>query len=215
MQKKKPLLTIRPVFDSGLVSVEALLIGAAGTVGLVLFGGTLLFLLLTLLGLGGLVSASGVFIFCFVIGIALIPAGYYEAKKRAYRRTAFLFYESHFEYQDFRFLITRRRGRIRYEDISNIYERGNTLQGHRTLTSVYIEVPGMPHRGIGISYNPNAFRGVYIPDVKEKGNYGDKIIAVIEGPQQTAADNASPAPEQPPTPNTPAADTPESHDSED
>ena len=177
-EKPKPVLPVRPQFDIGLVMVESVLAGIAGAaVGF--FGlGIFLYLFVIILGLGNLFSAGFVFGTCFVVGLVGMPPLFFELKKTAYRRTIFHFYDSYFEFQDFKFFLTRRRQRVRYSDITDVYERATSLQHRRVLTSVYIEVPKMASGPRG------GFAGVKIPDVHESGDLRSKVVALIEAASQ-------------------------------
>ncbi len=106
-------------------------------------------------------SAGTLYDIFFILSLAISPALYYEMKKNAWKRTVFKFFDDYVEYQDFKFLITRRKGRVRLRDITDVYERASILQSRRVLTTVYMAVPSMAVRG----NLPNAFFGLKIADV--------------------------------------------------
>jgi hypothetical protein len=182
MEKKTPLLTVKPVFDPGLAMMESLPACAAGTVVSVFLGATLIVLLLGALGLGNLIGAGSVYSTFFVLGLAATPALYFEAKKAAYRRTVFHFHADYLEYQDFRFFLNRRRGRVRLRDIDDVLERTSFLQSRRGLSSVYLVIPSFPQRLQG------PLPGLKIPDVPDQAGLRDKIIDLIEASDRRAAE---------------------------
>jgi hypothetical protein len=173
-QKAPPLLSARPVFDQGLVIAESAVAAALGaTLGAIL-AGTFFFLLFNLIGLGGFVQAGGLYSTFLVLGLALSPAAYFEIKKRAWARTVYNFHADHLEYQDFKFLLQRRRGRVRYRDIRDVYERASPLQARRVLTSLYILIPGFP------SQMQRGMPGIRMSDLPENAGLREKIVDIIE-----------------------------------
>ena len=187
MEKKQPLLVIRPAFHSTPAIVEAVLAGLVGTAVLVFLGATLLSLFFSLLGLGALISLGALFKILLVLGLAGLPPAYYEAKKKAWSRTIYQFHPDHMEYQDFKFLFVRRRGRVRLRDITDVYERANPLQARFMLTSLYFIIPGLPDmiaRGIS---------GLHIADVADNASLREKILDLIEASETRR--RATPAPQ--------------------
>jgi hypothetical protein len=202
MAKTPPLFALRSRFDQALTLVEAAPAGVVGAVFSAFVAGTAVYILLSIIGLGRFLSVEGVLGLFFVLGFALSPAAYYEIKKFAYKNTFYAFYDDWLEYQEFRFFVTRRRGRVRLRDIRDVYERASPLQARRTLTSLYLAVPGM---------NPAAerqggFSGLKILDVPENSGARDKIVELIEASAARAQAQAqTPAPAAPPPP--PPAET--------
>jgi hypothetical protein len=192
--KKKPIFAIKPTFDKPLVACEAALAALGGIVICVFLLATFVFIIFNIIGLGS-IAGSGLYHLFFFIGLIASPVLYFELKRTAYRRTVYLFYDDYMEYQDFRFLLTRRRGRLRYEEISDVYENAGMMQSRRLLTTVYVVVPGMP---TGMARNtPGAFNGVKIPDVPENGGYADRIIAIVQAYMQGGIVPQSPATQPP------------------
>ena len=173
-EKIPPLLTVRPVFDPGLTMVESAMAACVGAVVGVFLCGTFVLLLLNIVGLGSFISGGTLFSTFFVLGLALSPALYFEQKKKVYRRTIYNFHADHLDYQDFKFLLQRRRGRVRLRDIRDVYERASPLQARRVLTSVYLLIPGFP------SQMQRGMPGMKIPDVPENGALREKIVDLVE-----------------------------------
>jgi hypothetical protein len=181
MEKKPPLLAVRPAFDSTLAAIESVPVGLAGVAASVFLGGTFFFMLFSLLGLGRLVSVGTIYIVFFVLGLALAPALYYELKKAACRRTAWLFHEEYLDYQDFRFFLLRRRGRVRMRDISDVVERTGLLQARRGLSSLHLVIPGFP------ALAQDGITGLKMIDVPARAGLREKIRDLIEGNYPVAA----------------------------
>jgi hypothetical protein len=192
MEKQIPLLTIKPQFDPALTMVEAIPAGIAGTTIAVFLGGTFFFILLNIIGLGKFMNGGSLYSTFLVLGLALTPAIYYELKKSAYRRTVYHFYEDSLEYQDFKFFLTRRRGRVRLRDITDVTARATFLQSRRTLTTIYLTIPGFSPIVQGI------LPGLKIMDVPEKGGLQDKILDLVEQSSQRYYSNRNAAQPAPP-----------------
>jgi len=197
MEKKHPLLTIRPHFDQGLVTVQALMFTGIGFVLTTLIGGTLFFILLNMIGVGRFFSASHIYGLFLIGSIVMLPPVFFEVKKKAYARTFFRFYEDYLEYQYFQFLISPRRGRVRYRDIDDVMQAGSALQSQRMLTTILIAVPGM-------NRHPRAFSGLKVEDVPMKLDLMPRILDLIENSEYRAiarvAGAAAPAPLAPSVP---------------
>lgn len=193
MEKKQPLLTIRPHFDQGLVTVQALLFTGVGFILTTLIGGTLFFILLHMIGIGRFFSAGHIYGFFLIGSIVVLPPLFFELKKKAYARTFFRFYEDYLEYQYFQFLISPRRGRIRYRDVEDVMQEGGALQSQRMLTSILISVPGM-------NRHPRAFSGLRIEDVPMKLDLMPRILDFIEKSEYRAIARAAGAVAPPATP---------------
>jgi hypothetical protein len=173
-EKAPPLLSVRPVFDPGLTMVESGLAAIFGGTVVAFVGGTILFLLLGLTGLGRFISAGGLYSTFLVLGLALSPAVYFEIKKAAFRRTVYNFHADILEYRDFRFLLQARRGHVRLRDIRDVYERASPLQSRRALSSIYLVIPNFP------SQMQQGVPGIKILDVPESAGLRDKIVDLIE-----------------------------------
>src|SRR6218665_1687466 len=139
MERQQPLLTIRPHFDQGLVTLQAVLFTAAAFLLVAIICGTLFYILLMLIGLG--ISAGYVYGLFLVASLVVLPPLFFELKKKAYSRTFFRFYDDYLEFQYFQFMLSQRRGRVRYRDVSDVVQAGGALQSQRMLTSILIMVP--------------------------------------------------------------------------
>lgn len=199
MEKNAPILTIRPLFDQGLVTVQAVLFAVVAVLPVTVIVGTVLFMLFGLLGLGRFIDAGYLYGLILVIGIVGLPPLFFEMKKKAYGRTVFHFFEDHADYQHMPFFMGLRRSRLRYRDIADVRMEGQMLQEQRRLTNIVIYVPSM-------APNPRAFGGVKIPDVPISQDYMIRIMDLIEKSemrdmaraagmmqQQAAAATAAPA----------------------
>jgi hypothetical protein len=179
MEKKQPVLTVRPHFDQGLVTVQALLFTAVAFLLVTVIGGTLFFILLHLVGIGRFFSAGHIYGLFLVGSLVVLPPLFFEIKKKAWGRTFFRFYEDYLEYQYFQFLISPHRGRVRYRDVDDVLQAGGALQNQRMLTTILISVPGM-------NRHPRAFSGLRIEDVPQKLDLMPRILDLIENSEYRA-----------------------------
>jgi hypothetical protein len=182
-QQTPPVLAIRPHFDQPLTMVHAGLFTAVSCLVITVVAGTFFYILLSILGLGRFIAASYIYGLLFVGAIAVIPPLFFEMRKKAYERTAFLFYGDYLEFQYFQFYLSRRRGRIRYADIKDVSQHASALQEHRRLTTIDLYVPSMGYRGRG-------FSGVSMTDLPQRADYMSQIMRILE----VAARNPAPAP---------------------
>lgn len=184
MEKKAPILSIRPVFDQGLATVQAVLFTAVGFILTTVIGGTIFFMLLHLIGLGRFVSAGYIYGLFLIGSIVALPPLFFELKKKAYGRTVFHFFEDHLDYQYMHFYLGLRRSRVRYREIADVRMAGHALQEQRRLTNIYIAVPSM-------AQHPRAFAGVKIPDVPMSQDYLARILDLIENSDNRAMARAA------------------------
>jgi len=188
---------------------EALVVTLGGFIVTTVVLGTFFFILLSLIGLGKHISASGIYGFFFGLSVLGIPPLFYEVKKRAFQRTIYNFYDDYMDFQYFHYYINRRRGRVRYADIADIAQHASALQEHQRLTTIYLYVPGM---GMG---RRGAFAGLKLADLPQAKDYMTKVMDIIEQrqpvlpaqPEAAAAAAAKPEPAgaAPAAPTTPAA----------
>lgn len=184
MEKKSPILSIRPVFDQGLVTLQAVLFTAVAFILTTVIGGTLFFMLLNLIGLGRFIGASYIYGLFLVGSIVALPPLFFELKKRAYGRTVFHFFEDHVDYQYMHFFISLRRSRVRYREVADVRMAGHALQEQRRLTNIYLVVPSM-------AQHPRAFAGIKIPDVPMSQDYLARILDLIENSETRAMARAA------------------------
>ncbi len=189
MEKRRPILSVRPKFDPGLTVVEACFTTLGGFIVTTILFGTLFLILFSIIGLGKHISAGGIYEFFFGVSLLGIPPLYYEVKKRAFQRTIYNFYDDYMDFQYFHWHINRRRGRVRYGDIADIAQHASALQEHQRLITIFIYVPGM---GMG---RRGSFAGVKLADLPQSKDYMTKIMDIIEGraAQTAAAASAVPA----------------------
>lgn len=182
MEKKQPLLTVRPHFDQGMATVQAVMFTAAGVVLVPLLGGTILYILFSVIGLTKL--AGYVYGLLFIASLIMLPPLFFEMKKKAYSRTVFRFFDDHLDFQYFQYSISMRRGRVRYRDISDVTQHANALQENRRLMTISLYVPSM-------GYHNRAFAGVQIHDVQQKQDYVTRIMTMIEQSEYRAQARAN------------------------
>lgn len=166
--------------------VEALLVSAAGTIFLTVLGGTLLYIIFMILGLGRFIPAGWIYGLIFVGSLVALPPYLYEVKKKAYQRTVYNFYDEYLDFQQFKFYLTLRRGRIRYKDVGDIVQQASTLQDQRRLTSLYLYVPSL-------GYGRGAFAGLEIADLPAAGNFAHKVMDIVEHSQKAPVAITQPA----------------------
>ena len=152
MERQQPLLTIRPHFDQGLVTVQSLLFTAVAFLLVTIIGGTIFYVLLQLIGLGRFVAAGYVYGLFLVGSLVVLPPLFFELKKKAYSRTFFRFYDDYLEFQYFQFMLLQRRSRLRYRDVSDVVQAGGARQTHRRLNTHLLLAPHS-------NYNPPAIWG--------------------------------------------------------
>lgn len=147
--RKKAIAVVKPKFDSALAALESLPLTFVGVTFTTAILGTLVYAFIALIGLSRFIDGGTVYMACFLIGLTLTPAAYFEIKKRAAARTAYHFHDSYLEFQDFRFYLIRRRGRIRYEDVRNVTQQASVLEGLCHMTTIYIHAPGAGFQSAG------------------------------------------------------------------
>ncbi len=174
MEKKKPILSIRPRFDKALTLAESASVTLIVTAAVTSVLGLFLYILFSLIGLTAFVGAGGIFLTLFVLCLTMTPPAYFEIKKRALARTAFHFYEGYFEFQAFNYYLIRKRARVRYDDVADVTQVSRFLQGLNGLASIYIYVPSMGYQTRG------NFAGVKIHDVPDNANMVARILDLIE-----------------------------------
>ncbi|MDE1151361.1 MAG: hypothetical protein PW788_02395 [Micavibrio sp.] len=172
MEKKRPILSVRPQFDPGLAMVQSLMAAGVLFLPVTIVGGMLVYILFTIVGLAKFIPASGVFGFFLIMSIAGIPPLFYEIKKRALQRTLYNFYDDYIDFQYFHFYLNRRRGRVRYRDVTDINQHASALQEQRRLTTIYLYVPTMSFA--------RGFSGVKMEDLPQSKGYLTKVMDLIE-----------------------------------
>lgn len=175
MEKKRPLLSIRPHFDPGLTMVQSLMVTALGFLVVTVAAGFVTYILFALVGLDRYFGLFGVFGFYMVVSIAGLPPLYYELKKRAFQRTLYNFYEDYMDFQYFHWYLNRRRGRVWYRDIADVTQHASALEEHQRLTTIYLYVPNMAG-GNG----QRGFAGLKLEDLQQSKGYLTKVMDVLE-----------------------------------
>ena len=173
-EQAKALLKIRPTFVHKIAMIEALLVGIVGAVFGTVTLGVILTILFMLIGLGSFMPGGLAFMLAFVISITLLPAGYFELKKRAYQKSAFLFFADHLEFRDFNIFMNRNTGRIRYNEITDVFEKSNMLQQMEDIKTIYLLAPRYGLR------DRSGFAGIKIKDVPIGQGMGRRIVDLID-----------------------------------
>ena len=173
MEKERPLLTIRPHFDQGLVTMQAILFTAASFLPVTVIGGTIFYVLLHLIGIGRFIGAGYIYGLFLVGSLVVLPPLFFELKRKAYSRTFFRFYQDFVDCQYFRLLVRPQRLRLRYRGISDVVQTGGALQSQRGLTSILLFVPNM-------KTHPRVFGGVKIVDVPSRLDLMPKVLDIVE-----------------------------------
>ncbi len=172
--KPQPIFSLRPVFDDTITKVQCVGVSIIGMTVVTLVVGTLLYLLLSIIGLGGIIRPGWVYGLLILASVVALPALFYEAKRRAYAATAYHFYEDHMEYQDFKYYVTRQRGRIFYAGVTDATQKANFLQEQKHLTTITLYVPELREQ------QPRSFPGLKLVDITQTQDYLANIIALIE-----------------------------------
>lgn len=180
--KEKPLLTVKSVFVSPLIMWQALPWILGGTLALTAVGGTMLWLLCVLLGLGKIVSPGTPYFLCFVAGLAGIAPLYYEMRRRIAQKAFCRFYADYLEYEVFGPFFRHHAGRVFYRDIADMRQRANVLQQRYGLKTIYLAVPGL-------DWSDRGFSGLKIEDVPSGKGTGKRIQTLLDH-----AHNVTPAP---------------------
>lgn len=175
MEKKRPILSIRPHFDPGLAMVQSLIVTAGGFIVVTIIGGILAYFLLSLILPSKFVKLSYVLQFFALVSIAGIPPLFYEIKKRALQRTLYNFHVDYLDFQFFHFYLNRRRGRLWYRDIADITQHASALQEHQRLTTIYLYAPVMAG-----SYGHRGFPGLKLEDLPQAKGHLSKIMDVVD-----------------------------------
>lgn len=173
MEKKTPLLSVRPEFNQTLTALECLPVAIVGAFMATLICGTFLLVIISFIGLGAIISGGMIFFTLLALSLAAIPPLFYEIKRQAYRKTIYNFHDDYLEFQNFRFHFNKNRGRVRYADIVNVAQRANVLQGRLGLATIYLYVPGMMQSG-------RAFSGIIMRDIPDNAKAGSRIMDLIE-----------------------------------
>ncbi|MEZ0260231.1 MAG: hypothetical protein ACAH80_04435 [Alphaproteobacteria bacterium] len=183
MEKKRPLLSVRPTFDSSLTLLQSLGVSVLGIFVLTILLGTFFYIILSFINPR---AAGAAYWFFLIVSGFGVPIFFFELKKKAYQRTLFNFHEDYLEFQYFKLYLNRRRGRVRYSEITGIDQHASALQDHQRLTTIYISVPTMGYRRGG-------FAGLELYDLPQAKNYLTKITDIVEGRARQQAARSAPA----------------------
>lgn len=172
--KIMPVFSVRPFFDQPLAIVHSMVAMVAGTLVLTIVGGFLLYILVLMLGLSRFIAPGYVFGLVLVASIVCVAPIYFDLRRKAYQRTIWHFYDTHVDFQFFRYYTGRQRARLHYRDITHIAQRASALQEQRGLTTIYLHAPAMNF------HNSRAFSGLKIFDVQLRADYMTRIMDIVE-----------------------------------
>lgn len=223
MEKKRPILSIRPHFDPGLAMVQAIMVTAVGFIVVTAAGSIFTYIILSLILPAKFVKFGFILQFFLLISIAGIPPLFYEIKKRALQRTLYNFHADYLEFQFFHFYVNRRRGRLWYHDIADVTQHASFLQEHQRLTTIFLYAPSM----LGV-YGRRGYPGIKIEDLQQSKGYLNKVMDVVDmsltgripdwvasqpgimpPPMPPMPPQSAPAPDLPPAPPPAATPAPE------
>lgn len=173
-EKPLPVFSVRPAFDQPLAIVHALIAMVAGSALLTILGGIFLYILVLMLGLGRFVPPGYVFGLVLVASLIGVAPVFFDWRRKAYQRTIWHFYDTHVDFQFFRYYLGRQRGRLHYRDIANVAQRASALQEQRGLTTIYLYAPSMNYQSRG------GFSGLKIFDVPLRADYMTRIMDIVE-----------------------------------
>ena len=172
--KEKPILTVRPKFDSTYTMMQSIPVALLGMVAGAFIGGVFFSIVFSVLGITKFVSIGSIFLGCALLGFFTAPTVFYEMKRKAYHRTIYNFYKDRVEFQKFFWLIQRKRGRVRYSDISDLLQESGFFQQQRNLLTVLLFSPGSGFE------DQNRFPGVKLDDLSSKNRMGSKIQTILD-----------------------------------
>lgn len=139
-----PILTLRPKFVPDVVRLEILFYAFLATFALTILGGVFIMLVSLLFGLGNLIPPWLGFFALLVACVILLPGFIKKTIQQNMASTFCHFYNDHLLYQTYQLLVFKRRGRIKYTDISDIAERSNLFQNKYNIGDVWVIAPNMP-----------------------------------------------------------------------
>lgn len=168
-----PILTLRPKYVGDLVRLETVLYCAAATFALTILGGVLIMILSMILGLGWLIPPWLGFFALLVACLVLLPSYIQKTIKGNMASSFCKFYADHLLYQNYQWLIFKRRGRIKYRDISDIAERSNVFQSKYDIGDIWIIAPNVPMDA------SQRFPGIKIKSIKLTPELTDMFERVI------------------------------------
>ena len=141
---QKPILTLRPKYVPDLVRIEILFYCFLATFALTILGGVFIMLISLLFGLGNILPPWLGFFALLVACVIFLPPFIKKTLKSNMASTFCNFYSDHLLYQTYQLLIFKRRGRIKYSDISDITERSNLFQNRYDIGDIWVIAPNMP-----------------------------------------------------------------------
>ncbi len=171
--RPQPILTIRPKYVEDLVRIEILFYCFIATFGLTILGGVAIMLVSMILGLGSLLPPWLGFFALLVACLIFLPPHIQKTIKSNMAGTYCHFYRDHLSYQNFQWLIFKRKGRIKYADISDVAERSNIFQTRYNVGDIWIIAPNMPLDA------GQRFPGVKIRNIALNANLTDQFETII------------------------------------
>ena len=190
--KEEPVLILRPKYVPAIAYAETAFYSFATIFTITVGGGILLFFIFSLFQLNGIIPTWLPFTLLFAISCIFIPPFIFETIKKNISHTGYKFYKDHILFQHYQVLFFRQRGRLRYADIIDIFERSNIFQSYFNVGNVWILAPGT-----GIAAG-RRFPGLKISDIElddDLTNFFEEILfPTIQENQAQPQPNTQPPP---------------------
>lgn len=183
----KPMFTLRPKHVADLVRMEVLYYCFIATFGMTITGGVLIMMISLILGFGSLLPPWLGFFALLVACVLFLPPYIQKTVKSNMAGTFCHFYQDHLLYQTFKWLIFKRRGLIKYDDVSDIAERSNVLQNRYNVGDIWVIAPGVPMDA------GQRFPGIKIRNIALNENLTDMFERIVFKNTITETQNREPA----------------------
>lgn len=169
-EKEKPLLEIKPVFISSVTALSVLPLQIFFTIwGAGFFGGFGL-IITKFLRLNLPIWFTFVFSGCvFFFGIPLLV---YNAKKNAYKKTKYIFYQTKLDYYEGFFAVEEKS--MSYKNVTEIYLRKGVFQKNHGLGTIVLSTPATGFQGSG-----RAQSGIKIVDIENPDKVYKQLKEII------------------------------------
>jgi hypothetical protein len=141
-QGEDPITILRPKYVQQLAYLETFFYSVVSIFTLTVGIGTIVFFILSILQLSRIIPMWLPYTLIFALSCIFMPPFIFETIKRNTAQTGYKFYQDHILFQHFQMLFFRQRGRLKYADIQDIFERSNIVQGYFGTGNVWILAPG-------------------------------------------------------------------------
>lgn len=178
-QDQQPLRIIQPEFIKNIALLETALFSTLIIFAMVMTGGVILMLLLTILHLNAFLPGWLPFFAILVAATLLIPPWVYKMVQKNSADSYYKFYGDHLTFQQYQLLFFKKRGRLKYADIQDIIERTDLLRSRYDIGNVWFLAPGT-----GIAAN-QAFPGLKISHIRLSDDLTDFFETIMTGMPET------------------------------